>query len=170
MTIRDLGLRLVPVEACGLNGEENFGPLASAQPLMIKIRRSPDFVLVMLTGEIDIATATPLRERLSALAADGGLLVADLDQLSFIDAAGLGALARVARQAAAHGGRLGLVCNRRQTRLLFQLTGLDRTVRVAQTLAEAVRPIAVIKQVAEIEHVAGIEQVSAGLECQVSET
>ena len=88
------------------------------------------------TGEV--VTATPLRERLSALAADGGQVVADLDQLSFIDAAGLGALAVAARQAAACGGRLHVVCARRQTRQLFRLTGLDRAVPLTRTLAEAV--------------------------------
>jgi anti-anti-sigma factor len=137
---------------------------------MIKIRRSPDFVHVTLTGEIDIAAATPLCGRLSVLAADGGLVVADLDQLSFIDAAGLGALAKVARQATVHGGRLGVVCNGRQTRLLFRLTGLDRTVRVARTLAEALRPVAAVGSVTAIEPVTVVEPVTAGLETQACET
>ena len=112
--------------------------LAGDQALAIQVRRGPGYVLVVVAGEVDIVTATPLRERRSALAADGGQVVADLDQLSFIDAAGLGALAVAARQAAACGGRLHVVCARRQTRQLFRLTGLDRAVPLTRTLAEAV--------------------------------
>jgi anti-sigma B factor antagonist len=82
-----------------------------------------------------------LREQLSALAADGSRVVVDLDQLSFIDAAGLGALAIAARLSAAHGGRLHVVCARRQIRQLFWLTGLDRAVPLARTLAEAVQAV-----------------------------
>jgi anti-anti-sigma factor len=152
MTISKHRQRLVEIDSCGLNREQNFWQLVGDQPLAIKTHHGPGYVLVTVTGEIDIATATPLCERLSELAAGGGLVVADLDQLGFIDAAGLGALARAARQAAAHGGRLHVICNHRQTRLLFRLTGLDRTVLLARTLAEAVGPV------------------TAKLECEACET
>ena len=85
MTIDHLGLRLVAADTCGLNREENFRPIAADQALMIKICRAPDFVHVIVTGEIDIATATPFRERLFTLAAGGGLVVADLDQRGLLD-------------------------------------------------------------------------------------
>ncbi|HEX3192820.1 MAG TPA: STAS domain-containing protein [Streptosporangiaceae bacterium] len=48
-----------------------------------------------------------MRERLFTLASAGRPLVADLDRVSFIDAAGLGVLAAAARQAAAHGPACG---------------------------------------------------------------
>jgi anti-sigma B factor antagonist len=62
--------------------------------------------------------------------------VADLDRVSFIDAAGLGVLAGAARQAAAHGTSLQVVCARRRVRRLFGLTQLDQAVPVAASLAE----------------------------------
>ena len=139
MTNRDSQLPIAAAEPSGLSRDEDLGQLpAGDQALAIQVRHGPGYVLVVVAGEVDIVTATPLRERLSALAADGGQVVADLDQLSFIDAAGLGALAVAARQAAACGGRLHVVCARRQTRQLFRLTGLDRAVPLARTLAEAV--------------------------------
>ena len=139
MTNRDSQLPIAAAEPSGLSRDEDPGQLpAGGQALAIQVRHGPGYVLVVVAGEVDIVTATPLRERLSALAADGGQVVADLDQLSFIDAAGLGALAVAARQAAACGGRLHVVCARRQTRQLFRLTGLDRAVPLARTLAEAV--------------------------------
>jgi len=72
---------------------------------------------------------------------DGRPLIADLDRVTFLGAAGLGALAGAARRAAASGGSLHVVCARPQTRQLLQLTGLDRTLRLARTLAEALQAL-----------------------------
>ena len=47
-------------------------------------------MLVTVTGEVDFASAAGLRERLFTLASAARPLVADLDRVSFIDAAGLG--------------------------------------------------------------------------------
>jgi anti-sigma B factor antagonist len=138
---REGRLRIVASEAFGLSRDKGLGqPPAEGQTLDIQVGRGPGYVLVTVAGEIDIATVTLLREQLSVLAADGGLVV-DLDQVDFIDAAGLGALAGLAREAAAHGGRLHVVCARRRTRQLFELTGLDQTVPLARTLAEAIGPV-----------------------------
>jgi anti-sigma B factor antagonist len=114
---------------------------ASAGPdeddaLTVRVRREPGYVLVTLAGEVDYASVTGLRERLFTLAATGRPLVADLDRVSFIDASGLGVLAGAARQAAAHGGSLRVVCARRQIRRLFGLTRLDQAVPLAASLAE----------------------------------
>jgi anti-sigma B factor antagonist len=63
--------------------------------------------------------------------------VADLNRVSFIDAAGLGTLAGAARRAAAHGGSLRVVCARPQIRRLFGVTGLDQAVPLAAGLSDA---------------------------------
>jgi anti-sigma B factor antagonist len=109
--------------------------------LTIGVRRGAGHVLVTVAGEVDIATVPRLREQLFALAADGRPLIADLDQVSFIDAAGLGVLAGAAGHAAAHGSRLHVVCTRDRTRRLFRLTGLDRPVGLAGTVGEALQRI-----------------------------
>jgi anti-sigma B factor antagonist len=96
---------------------------------------------VTVAGEIDIATAAGLRERLSELAAGGRALVADLDQVRFIDSAGLAALVGAANRAAAHGGSLHVVCARPRVRQLFRLTGLDRRLPSARTLDEALNAL-----------------------------
>ena len=64
-------------------------------------------------------------------------MLADLTQVSFIDAAGLRALGRAAGQAAAHGGRVHAICGHDHILRLFHLTGLDHRIAVARTLAEA---------------------------------
>ena len=104
--------------------------------LTVLVRHEPDYVLVTVAGEVDFASAAGLRERLFTLASAGRPLVADLDRVSFIDAAGLGALAGAARHATAHGGSLRVVCGRRQVRRLFGLTRLDEVVPLAASLAE----------------------------------
>ncbi len=105
----------------------------------IRVRYEPGYVLVTLVGEIDYAAVAGLRERLFALTASGRQVVADLDRVSFIDAAGIGVLAGAARRAAVHGFTLHVVCARRQTRRLFRLTGLDRVVSLDGDMAEALR-------------------------------
>jgi anti-sigma B factor antagonist len=104
--------------------------------LTVLVRHEPDYVLVTVAGEVDFASAAGLREQLFTLAPAGRPLVADLDRVSFIDAAGLGVLAGAARQAAAQGTSLQVVCARRRVRRLFGLTQLDQTVPVAASLAE----------------------------------
>jgi anti-sigma B factor antagonist len=73
--------------------------------------------------------------------------VADLDRVSFIDAAGLGVLAGAARQAAAEGTSLQVVCARHRVRRLFGLTQLDQTVPVAASLAEVQVPTPKLSEV-----------------------
>jgi anti-sigma B factor antagonist len=91
--------------------------------LTIRVRRGPGHTILAAAGEIDIATVARFRARLFALAGEGRPVIADLDQVSFIDASGLGALVGAAHRAAAHGTSLHVVCARAQTRQLFHLTG-----------------------------------------------
>ena len=109
---------------------------------VIRVRYEPEYVLVTLVGEIDFAAVAGLRERLFALTSSGRHVVADLDRVSFIDAAGIGVLAGAARRAAVHGAALHVICARRQTRRLFRLTGLDRVVSLSGDMAEVLQLLA----------------------------
>ena len=102
--------------------------------LDITVRRERGVVIAAIKGEVDISTATQLRERLSGLADGGPTLIVDLNRVTFIDSAGLGALVGAARRAAAHGGSLHAVCARPQTRMLLWLTGVDRRIPLAATV------------------------------------
>jgi anti-anti-sigma factor len=97
--------------------------------LTIGVRHEPGYVLITVAGEIDIFTVARLREQLFTLAGDGRPVIADLDRVTFLGAAGLGALAGPARRVAASRASLHVVCARPQTRQLLQPTGLDRTPR-----------------------------------------
>jgi anti-sigma B factor antagonist len=105
--------------------------------LAVQVRRQSGYSIVTVAGEADIVTAPRLRERLAALAGAGRPVIADLGQVSFIDAAGLRVLATAARQAAGSGGSLHVVSDRYQVLRIFALTGLDRQIPLARTRAEA---------------------------------
>jgi anti-sigma B factor antagonist len=122
----------------GRGGRQRSAP---GRPLTIRVQREAGHALVTVAGEIDIATVAQLEEQLSALAGSGRPLVADLGQVSFIDAAGLRALGRAAKQAAAHSGKMHVVCGRPQILRLFELTGLDDRVCVTHTLADALESL-----------------------------
>ena len=105
----------------------------------IRVRYEPEYILITLAGEVDLVAVASLRERLFALAVSGRPMVADLDRVSFIDAAGIGVLAGAARRAAVHGAALHVICARRQTRRLFRMTKLDRVIPLAGTITEALQ-------------------------------
>ncbi len=114
----------------------------SSGTLAMRVRREPGGTAVItVTGEVDIATVAVLRDQLFTLADTSCSVIVDLDQVSFIDAAGLGALVGAARRADIHGASLQVVCGQPQTRELFRLAGLDRRLRLARTRAEALQTL-----------------------------
>ena len=106
--------------------------------LAVQVRHRPGYSIVTVAGEAGIVTAPRLGERPAALAGAGRPVIADLGQVSFLDAAGLRVLATAARQAAGSGGSLHVVSARYVIWRLFTITGLDRQIPLARTRAEAV--------------------------------
>jgi anti-anti-sigma factor len=90
-----------------------------------------------LVGELDIASASALREQLLGLLRPGsGRLVIDLSKVSFCDASGLAVLVSTARRARLLGGFLRLAAVSPQVGRVLQLTGLHRSLAIFPT-AEA---------------------------------
>jgi anti-sigma B factor antagonist len=105
--------------------------------LDIEVRTERGVVIATVAGEIDISTVARLRERLYELADNGGTLIVDLNRVTFIDSAGLGALVGTARRVAGHGGSLLAVCAQPQPRRLLWMTGVDKRIPLAATVAGA---------------------------------
>jgi anti-anti-sigma factor len=82
--------------------------------------------VVRAVGEVDTYTAPLLQACLDSQAGrpDVQVLVVDLEQVGFLDAAGVTVLVRVQRHCRAHGARLVLRRPGDRTRRLLQLTGL----------------------------------------------
>jgi anti-sigma B factor antagonist len=102
--------------------------------LSVTVRRERGVVIAEVTGDIDMSTVAWLRQRLFGLADSGQPLIVDLNRVTFIDSAGLGALIAVARRAREHGGTLHAVCSRPPTRKLLWLTGVNRRIPLTATV------------------------------------
>jgi anti-sigma B factor antagonist len=93
--------------------------------------RTAGAVRLRLTGEIDIATAPYLLEVLDEVAGDPPAAVhLDLGRVTFIDAAGLGALVHARTLMAGRGARLVLADVPARIRLLLELTALLDTFAI----------------------------------------
>lgn len=86
-------------------------------------------------GEVDLASYTYLRDRISELI-DGGRanVVVDLSSTAFLDSTALGALIGGRRRAYAAGGSFALVCDNPHLLRLFELTRLDLVFNVLPSL------------------------------------
>ena len=85
------------------------------------------YQIVSVTGELDIATAEQAYSYISEVI-DGrpAPVTVDLSGLTFCDASGLGALARIARHARQVGRQLMLTSARPSLLRIMRITGLDR--------------------------------------------
>ena len=85
------------------------------------------YQIVSVTGELDIATAEQAYSYISEII-DGrsAPVTVDLSGLTFCDASGLGALARIARHAREKGRQLMLTSARPSVLKIMRITGLDR--------------------------------------------
>jgi anti-sigma B factor antagonist len=97
------------------------------------------FVVVAVRGEIDIATAPKLREKLVELASQGAqMVVVDLEGVDFLDSTGLGVLIGGMKRLRGLDGDLTLVCTQPRILKVFEITGLNRAFTIHETVDAAV--------------------------------
>jgi anti-sigma B factor antagonist len=95
------------------------------------VRWSGRHAVVTMPAEIDAANASAVEDLLAAVAAQSPeVMTADLTGTVFCDSAGVHALARADRLAAANGGKLRLALGDSPVARILQLTGLDQVVPV----------------------------------------
>lgn len=114
--------------------------LALRADLHVRRRHRGRATVLVVRGELDIATVPTLTARLDALApADLDDLVIDLDHVEYIAAEGLRALLHLRGRVRTHGGRLCLVSRRPQIRRLLRVTDLDKVFPVYDSVRSARR-------------------------------
>jgi anti-sigma B factor antagonist len=97
-----------------------------------------DRTVVEVTGEIDVYTASVLRERLASLVEAGRVdLVIDLTPVTFMDSTGLGVLVGVLKKVRGHDGRLQLVIDSDRLLKVFRITALTQVFTIHDTVAAA---------------------------------
>lgn len=110
------------------------------QPLRVTTARfGADSFVVAVAGELDIGTSDRFEQELDTLLDDGARrLVVDLLGISFFGSVGLGLLTRAARRTRELGGECVVVSDDPRILRVFEITGLDRTLRIERSLMEAV--------------------------------
>ena len=93
--------------------------------------------ILLVSGEIDLSTASRLGQTLEQALDPGAPLIADLAEVTFIDSAGARALALAERAATALGADLLIVPSEFVSRVL-SLAGLEPVFRLYAESAEAV--------------------------------
>jgi anti-sigma B factor antagonist len=98
--------------------------------LVVDVERRDDATVVVLRGDLDVATAPDLRTTLVDVIDEGARIVIDMQAVEFLDSAGLGILVGGLKRARTRGGDLELVCSNSAVLKPLELTGLDRVFTI----------------------------------------
>jgi len=108
--------------------------------LGLTVRERDGWSVLSVSGEIDMATAPGLRERLHALLADDkSKLIVDLDDVGFLDSTALGVLVGALKRARTEGGEVRIASTQPRVRKVFEITRLDSAFDLFDSVDEAVR-------------------------------
>ncbi|HEY0811930.1 MAG TPA: STAS domain-containing protein [Pseudonocardia sp.] len=128
-----------------LDGRRDFNPLLDARDpragderITIALQRHGDAVVVVVDGEVDLATGARMNEVLAAaVAAAPATLVVDLERVSFFTSVGLTALALGQRAAVEADIAFRVVATGRAILRPLQITGMAAGIAIYPTLAQA---------------------------------
>jgi anti-anti-sigma factor len=100
-------------------------------PFEIAVVEAADTVRLVLSGELDIATAPLLDSAIqTAEAGSAARILLDIADVPFIDSSGLRALIRAADRSASDGGRIAITNAGPQAMRLFMLSGATRRLPI----------------------------------------
>jgi anti-sigma B factor antagonist len=115
-------------------------PATVAETFGISEKTGDGVSVVSATGEIDIATAPPLRRQLEASIDRGpAVVVVDLLGVTFMDSTALGVLVGALKRTRAAGGALRIVVSDTRVLKVFEITGLTEVFSIFATVEDAVR-------------------------------
>jgi anti-sigma B factor antagonist len=114
-------------------------PPRATRPFTVDTSAAPFGAIVVVAGEVDLATAPRLREVMApGAAAEGQSVCLDLCAVTFMDSVGLALVLALHRELALRHGRLVIVCPEGPAKLLFQVTGVDAELALHPTREEAI--------------------------------
>jgi len=103
------------------------------------VREDRGWTVLAVSGELDMATAPAVREKLHGLLAEGHeRLIVDLDNVGFLDSTALGVLVGVLKRVRTQDGDLRLVCNQPRVLKVFEITRLDQAFTIRDSVDAAV--------------------------------
>ena len=96
--------------------------------------------VIQVSHALTAATVDTFREQLSGWQSgemDVKNYVMDLEQVDFMDSAGLGTLIAVLKRITERGGDMKIACLQKKPRMVFEITRAYRVFEIYDTLAEA---------------------------------
>lgn len=106
--------------------------------LSLATREVTGHQVVEVRGEVDVYTASMLRQRLLEIIDSGAeRVVVDLRRVDFLDSTGLGVLVGALKRLRMAGGDLSLVCHDEKLLKIFRITALDRVFALHDSVAAA---------------------------------
>ena len=106
--------------------------------LGLDVSHQGGWAVLAVSGEVDVATAPRLRERLVDLVTEGNhRLLVDLENVDFLDSTGLGVLVGALKRVRTHDGDLALVCTQPRILKVFEITGLTKVFAIHKSVDEA---------------------------------
>jgi|SRR6056297_537999 len=99
---------------------------------MLKWEKKGDWVVVDMSGELDMSNAIDFKnEVVNEFISKGELNIAlDFENMEYIDSSGLGVIVSLHKRCKLNGGRLA-ICSLNETLLrLFKLTSLDKALNL----------------------------------------
>lgn len=103
----------------------------ASEHLRIDVRSEPDRIVLGLHGELDLLGAPLLQKELEKVEADAaGIVVLDLQDLQFVDSAGLRVILAAHERSHQHGQELALTPGSEQVQRLFTIAGVNEHLRI----------------------------------------
>jgi anti-sigma B factor antagonist len=111
--------------------------VAVQQHLQIDSRREGDMVVVVLQGELDLASAPQFESEIDGPEVGSGTtVVVDLDELRFIDSTGLRLIFAASARAQERGQQFAVTRGSEQVQRLLSITRVDEHLRVVDSPQE----------------------------------
>ena len=116
-------------ELARVDGRPQISRLKQSKP-MVTTLALPDGLAIRVSGELDIAGAARFERELMSAIASSRLVLLDLRETSFIDAAALGVIVRGDLHTRESGGRLIVVPGSLAVRRLLSVSGMYRRLEI----------------------------------------
>lgn len=104
----------------------------------VGVTRTERWVVLAVTGELDVATAPRLRREAVRLVSGGDVnLILDLGGVDFLDSTGLGVIIGILKRVRSHGGELAVVGLEPKVRKVFEVTRVLEILPTFDTVEDA---------------------------------
>jgi anti-sigma B factor antagonist len=114
------------------------GRSSEGAAVLVRTTESGTRSILVVEGEVDAHTAPQLKAAIATALDKGSTeVIADLDQVTFMDSTGLGVLVGGLKRLREVGGELRIVCSRRPILRILEITGLDKVIPLYSALAQA---------------------------------